>query len=437
MQKQTSFQGRSNPFEAELPQPSRVDEARHWSRLLGPPTLATAATSLVTLAATALLFRQLPEEAAGTLALLFAVLEIMTLIGILGQSTVITRRYSLQNEHGFDWQRDLMTIVALSIPIGLVGSVIAGLLLPLTLPSLAYLFFSSVLFVSILALVWMLNSHGHYVWSSILLRIPNALLIIPALLITLLPRFSQLELVIGLHFVGFLAVLLTSYWLALRHIRRGSARISSSERKQGLVFLVNQASLLLSYQGIFALGGALVSPARLASYAAMALLLRVFKLLTSIQSMVVTPELIRAERPNYRRLIAGAAAIAIIAGVLTVAFAPMLADWAYSGKYDEGLVLIPWLALAGMLMILEIIPRSHLIGRTRWPTVRRFVLSEGTFMLGVFVIGVVIVARLDILGIAIATTLALAIRNLFSYSFFFWSLSAETESTPQVDLASE
>ena len=369
--------------------------------------------------------------------MLLAVLEIMALAGSLGQTTVITRRYSRENAQGFDWRHDLMTIAAISIPVGLVGSVIAGLLLPLNPLSLAYLFFSSLLFVSILALVWMLNSHGHYVWSSILLRIPNALLIVPALLITLLPKLSQLEVVIGLHFVGLLAVLLISYWLASRNIRRGTSRISADERKQGLVFLVNQSSLLLSYQGILVVGGALISPARLASYAAMALLLRAFKLLTSIQSMVLTPELIRTERPNYWRLISWAAAIAIIAGLLTVAFAPTLAEWAYSGKYDEGLVLIPWLALAGMLMILEIIPRSHLIGRTRWPTVKRFVLSQGAIMLFVFAVGVFIVMQLNILGMAIATTLALSVRNLFSYGFFFWSLSTGSESTIEAESASE
>ena len=317
--------------------------------------------------------------------MLLAVLEIMMLAGSLGQTTVITRRYSRENAQGFDWRHDLMTIVALSIPISLVGAAVAILLFPLGLPSLTYLFLSSVLLVATLALIWMLNSHGHYVLSSTLLRLPNSLLIVPAVLMTLQPQLSRLEVVLGLHFVGILAVLLISYWLVSRNIQLGTSRISTNERKQGFVFLVYQVSLILSYQGILAVGGALLSPVRLAIYAAMAILLRVFRLLTSIQSMVVTPELIRADRPHYRRLIAGAAVIAVTVGLLTVVLAPVLIDWAYAGKYNEGLILIPWLALSGMLLFLEIIPRSHLIGRSPWPVVRRFVLSQGVIMLIVFV----------------------------------------------------
>ena len=392
--------------------------ARRWSKLLGPPAAVTAGLSAITLGAIALLFRQLPEADAGTLALLLAYVEILSLVGLLGQNTVITRRYSRLDPQGFSWKDDLRTSAWMAVPIVLAGVLVAGILYDLDMTALAYIGFSSAVLVPTFVMIWMLNSHGRYVWSSVLLRLPNTLLAIPALLLLADPSIIQLDAILGLHVIAILGAAVLSFWLVRTTIRSGPVRISSAERRQGLYFLANQASLLMSFQGLIAVAGSLLSPARLAVYAAVAILFRTFKLMTNIMSMVIPPELIREEHPPYKRMFIGLLLIAAAGGLFTLLFGPLIIHTLYGGKYDDGKFLIFWMALSGMLLIMEVLPRSHIFGKLEWAKLRTFILVQTTVMVIVFLAAITLIVRYELLGVALATTLALLVRNLFENGYF-------------------
>ncbi|MFQ5944211.1 MAG: lipopolysaccharide biosynthesis protein [Anaerolineales bacterium] len=392
--------------------------ARRWSKLLGPPALVTAGLSVITLGATALLFRQLPESDAGILALVLAYVEILSLLGLLGQSTVITRRYSRLDPQGFAWKHDLSIIARMALPIVILGVMVAGAVYKFDLIKLAYVGFAGALLVPTLALIRMLNAHGRYVWSSLLLRLPNTLLALPALLFLLAPSLIGLNAVLVLHIVAIFGVGLMSLWLVRTSIKLGPVNITSAERRQGLYFLATQASLLVSFQGVIAIAGALLSPGRLAVYAAIAILFRAFKLVTSILWMVIPPEIIREKRPSYARLFGGTVMIAAIGGVLTLLLGPKIIQSIYGGKYDEGTFLIFWMAVAGMLLVAEVLPRSHIIGKLEWANLRPFILVQITVMASVLPAGIWLVFHYHLLGIALASIFTLLVRNTLAYSYF-------------------
>lgn len=392
-------------------------DARRWSKLLGPPALVTAGLSLITLGATALLFRQLPAADAGTLALVLAFVEILSLFGLLGQSVVITRRYSKFGSQGFSWMDDLRTITLMAGPIVLLGVLIASVVYDLDLAALVYIGYASAVLVPTLALIWMLNAHGRYVWSSLLLRLPNTLLVVPALLILLAPSVINLDAILGLHAIAIISVPLLSLWLARASIKSGPVRITSAERRQGLYFLASQVSLLTSFQGVIAIAGALLSPGRLAVFAAVAILFRTFKLATNILSMVIPPEIIREEHPSYARLFAGTVIIATVGGLLTLLLGPRIIHSIYGGKYDDGTFLIFWMALAGMLLVLGVLPRSYILGKLEWAKLRPFILVQITVMVIVLLAGMSLVVRLELLGVALATALTLLVRNMLEYGY--------------------
>ena len=392
----------------------------------------TAGLSIITLSATALLFRQLPAADAGTLALVLALVEILSLLGLLGQNVVITRRYSKLDPQGYSWKDDLRTITLMAVPIVMIGVLVASIIYDLELAALAYIGYASAVLVPTLALIWMLNAHGRYVWSSLLIRLPNTLLAVPALLILLAPSMTNLNSILGLHAFVLLIVPLLSLWLARSNIKSGPIRIGSIERRQGLYFLASQASLLLSFQGVIAVAGALLSPGRLAVFAAVAILFRTFKLARNILSMVIPPEIIREEHPSYSRMFAGTVIIASVGGLLTQLLGPQLVHFLYRGKYDDGTFLIFWMAFAGALLVLGVLPRSYILAKLEWARLRPFILVQISVMLAVLLAGIWMVLRFELLGVALATTLTLLVRNILAYGYIAklqWEPSTSGSST--------
>ncbi len=397
--------------------------AGRWSKLLGPPALVTLVASLITLGATVLLFRQLPSEQAGKLAVLLAFVEILSLIATLGHSTVIIRLYSRPNPEGFAWQKDLRTITRNALPIVLIGTIVAALAYDVDLLAVTYIGSTSAVLAPTFALIWMLNAQGHYIWSALLNRLPFSLLAVPALLFVLVPSAVELNVVLGMHVFSVIGVSLLCLMLVRSRIKPGPIRISSAERGQGPYFLANQLSLLLSFQGLFVIAGAIILPARLAVFAAVAVLFRVFRLIASILAMVFPPEIIRASQPPYKRLFVGTVAIAVAGAILTLTLGPTFIQTIYGGKYDDGEFLIFWMALSGVLLVMEVLPRSHIPGKLEWSKLRPFILIQLPVMFAVFVIGLILVVRFELLGIAIATALSLIVRNILAYGYFAITLS--------------
>jgi O-antigen/teichoic acid export membrane protein len=264
----------------------------------------------------------------------------------------------------------------------------------------------------------MLNAHGHYIVSSLLLRLPHTLLILPGLLATQASNWAELQPVLLAYGAGLMLCSLILLFFLTQVLRRGSIRISLRERFEGLVFFASTAIALMPDPGVVVIAGALVTPERLAAYAAMAVLLRPFRLVTQVLSAIMTPELIRRERPNYRGLLIGLWALAIAAALATVIFGPHLARWIYEGRYEEGVRIIPLLALVGALQLTAILPKSDLTGKAAMRTFRRLIYSLMGVMGVLAAIGVALISRFGLIGIASTALILQAARSLLAYGFW-------------------
>ena len=311
---------------------SLLSGARRWAGLTFTPFILTSLAGLLTLVGTTLLLRELRSDDAGTLALLLALLDTFSLLGILGQTSLVTRLYSPTGPDAYDWLFDLTSSAVFSvIPITL-ATLIAVQIYDFELPQLAFLAVAALLTVVHNVGCYMLNAHGHYIVSSVLLRLPNTLLLLPGVLATRASNWAELQPVLLAYGAGLVLCSVIMLFALTRVLRRGSARISLRERLEGLVFFASTSIALLPDQGVVAIAGALITPGRLAAYAAMAVLLRPFRLVTQVLSAIMTPELIRRERPNYRGLLIGLWALAIAAALATIIFGPPLARSIYEGR---------------------------------------------------------------------------------------------------------
>ena len=392
--------------------------ARRWAGITFAPFALTASAGVLTLVGITLLFRALPADEAGLLALAMALLEILGLVGSLGLPNMVTRLYGGAGRDAFNWPLDLVGTAALAaIPVT-IGVLTVSAVYDLPSDTLSFLMIGSILLVVVNSGCFMLNAHGHYIWSSLLLRLPSASLIVPGLLTFAAGSSTRLAGLLLFYSSALALTLLFLIVLLSRHLSRGPRHITLSQRLEATVFLASTGIGFLPDQGITAIAGALLRPETLAIYAAMMVFARPFKLGANILTMIMTPELVSRRRGRYLNLTFGLWGFALLCSLGIALLGPALAHWAYRGRYESGLVLLPLLALAGALQLTLVLPRSDLGGRAPIALLRRlFIVLAGVLGL-LTVLGALLITKLGILGIAIAALALQAGRNLISYAYW-------------------
>lgn len=411
---------------------ARVQQAAanswEWSRLTIAPAVLTGAASLITLLAVSLLLRLLPVDQAGQFALLISISEIIGRLGVHGFTTVITRRYSLSQDHAFNWRSDLLATMAFALPIIALSLLVIQAIYQVSLFDIGYILLSGLLRVGLNTFIYMLNSKEQYTRSALLLRLPNTLLIIPALLVWFAPGYSNLEIVLSIHVINFLVLLLGSVKLYGHILGEGRQRISFLERKQGVIFLLSSATMLLPDQGLLVIGGALLSPPELAAFAAVIILIRPFKLIRGVLGMVLMPEFIRREAAEYRSLLLGLLVLAGMIALFIGVVSPSIFVWFYPDRYQQALPAIPFLAGAGFMHLLSVIPRSYLVGRGSTSFINRMVLTEGTGLVLALSVGLIGAYFIGTQGLAVGLVFVEAVRLIISILYWRSLRSLELKS---------
>jgi O-antigen/teichoic acid export membrane protein len=403
-----------------------------WTRILGGPTVVSTAASAITLVANILLLRLLSLADAGRLVLLLACLDAVGLLASLGQPTLIQRIYSTKDDQRFDWVNDLIATQGLGMPILAAGAAGCLILYKLQLVQAAFILAVGIPIVAGAGVSSMLTARRHYAWSSLLVRLPNSLLILPAIMSLIDPRWARLDLVLLCYLVASTIVLLFSLALLSRHIVRGSLRISMKDRLVGVWFLGTQLTSLLPEEGLIAIAGLLLNPAQLATYGAVSVLLGPFRIVADVFRRVFITELLQKDRPASSRVTTGLCGLSVGLGVAAAVLGGPVIHLIYSGRYDEGINFVPWLALAGTLMLAETLPRSHIIGRAPRPVLSRMILGHSiTGIVGAFA-GYGLTAGMAGLGTSIAAALISGGRSAVSYRIFQKTRSEEAVEVPDL-----
>lgn len=317
---------------------------RRWIGLAGWPSVFASLTSLATLIGLSLLLRELPASEAGSLALLLSLSDILSLLALLGGGTVITRLYSAAGPGVFDWRRDLAQTAAYAAPLVTLGTICLTLLYGFIASSALYLLAATVLATLLAAASAMLNSQGHHASAAVLLRAPNAFLLVPGLLALFDQPEINLPVVLLAHLTATAIALFIATLILLRSLPIGAQRISRSQRLSGTAFLASSATDLLPEQGLIAVAGRILPLNQVASFAAVAVLTRPFRLLRNVLAMILAPDLVRFRRSSYRRLLAGIWGLALACGLAAAILVPPIATRFYGGRYQEALAWIPYLS---------------------------------------------------------------------------------------------
>lgn len=403
---------------------------RRSSLLAAGSVAASVVTTLFSVAATILILRFLPRAEAGRFAILVELLYGLGLLGSLGQAILQARLYYQEGAGHFDWWADLRSTIFVTVPAIALAVVAIAYPYRLTVFQMTFLVLGAELFVLTNCLSAVLALQRHYAWSSALLRLPNGLLILPALLMVIRPAFVQLDFVLASLLIFLAVTTMLGAGLLTHNIERGRARITLRQRFHGLVFLATSVAVLIPQRGLIVVAGAMLTPESVAALAALAALLRVFDLIGDPAGRVFSTEMAQhSRRIGFGLFAAPWALAAIISATVLLAFPPLTHQF-YSGRYDSMLPFLPWLVLAAGLRFVEIVPRGVIGYLASSSLLNRFTVVQCVVAIAGLVLMIKWGADHGIAGILYAYALIAAARAIVSYLFLLKILRTLRESAP-------
>ncbi len=383
-------------------------------------TGVTALASLFTLLANILIYRMLPGPDAGQFALLVSLVRFLPVLATFGQPALMMRLYSHQPAGHYHWPRDLAGMMGFSLPLFALTAVGTALLYHLGLWEVAFVVTGVFLLSLALAVANLLNALRHYVWAVLLLRLPNSLMIVPALVVILLPRLAGTGFLLGAQLAAIVVTLGIGVALLARRAPVGTETIPLSMRWHGLGFgFLSGANLLLD-QGLVAIAGAVIPPEPLAGFAAVEALVRPLYTLQGISRYTLAVETVRRRQMRVTATLLALLGLAAVAGVVLALLLPMVLPLIYAGRYDTYTGLAVPIVLMGSLLLAEAFPRSFVIGRA--PLDRLNLYTASQVLIAVVGLGLVVALSLrhGIMGVAWAGTIIALLRALSAYGFYFY-----------------
>lgn len=387
--------------------------------MAGWPGFIGTSMSLLTLVGFSLLYRELPVHEAGMMALLVSLSDILGLVAILGLSTVITRLYSAAGPGVFDWRRDLGWTASYLVPAIGLAAWGASRFYGFTAEIAVYLFILTLLGALLGVTYSMLNSHGHYAWSAFLVRAPNSALIFPGLAGVWMAAGVRLGEALAVYLAATLLALVTALVILRRVLPAGPQRITARQRLNGAVFMATVATDLLPDQGLIAVAGKILPISQVAGFAAIAILIRPFRLIRGILAMILTPDLLRFRRASYRKLVAGIWTLAVGCGLTAAILIPPIAARFYGDRFQEAIQWIPTMALAGVLLVGVVPARADLTARSPMRTMSWFALVYAGSMVISLALGITGMLAWGAMFLPITVVLLQATECGVGYSFWF------------------
>lgn len=388
---------------------------RQWGQLIGASTGASVVVFIPSALSTILLYRLLSPTDAGQYSLVQALSETLVFLTSFGQPGMFARVYSRSPRGTFDWRKDMLWTVSISLPFMVAGLVIMGQIYDLGRLGLLLLLPLALFQLVLVLMAVIAGTQQNYVFGNIAQRLPQALLLGGMLLFMI--GFADANFNNTILLWLMMLVIVTGYSLFhfRKHIPIGEQTLTTNERIDGLIFVVAAGVSLMSFQGIIAIAGISLSLDALAIYGAAAIVFRGYNLLNNVLGRIFVTELVRNAEKKIIRLILWLWGGAGIVGASALVVMPSFIEIVYSGKYDASKPLIPLLVVVGTLMLTETLPRSFITGKSSGQMLNRFIWLQAIILIVSGGIALYLIPILGLIGLPIAQIIVLSFRNIIAY----------------------
>ncbi len=392
---------------------------RSWFTKFTGAVFASALASAAALLAGILALRGLPADQAGRFTLITSAAGMLGVIALFGQSTLISRLYA-RHSTAYHWPRDLLNSLLVSAAITAAGVAVVALTFRFTAFELAFVGAFALLTALIQVAAAMLSSYRQYVLASVLVRLSNALLVVPlgiaalGLLALDGDRLLGFQLLIAV-LCGVLAVIGVR---ALLPAPGGMPPIPIKQRGESIGFAILIFTHLLLDPGLIVLAGYYLSATDIAGFGAYFTLFGPFLLVWGILLQTVGVEFGRNPAFPKRNLLLVVWSALVPVVLTTWAVLPGLASLLYQSKYDAFSGVALPMGLMGGLLLTEAVPRGFISIMAPAAALRRYIAVQAAFAVAMAVLILLLVGRFGVHGAAWAGAIMLVGRNVIAYASF-------------------
>ncbi len=387
------------------------------AKLSGAMVISTMAAALGLLAGI-LVLRLLDPDDAGRYTLIISMATFIGIASLFGQPNLINRLYA-RSQTPYHWPRDLFNALQLSGLVILLCLVFVLVFYRLTAFEIGFVAGFSLLTAVVNTSAYMLNSYRHYIWSTLLMRLPNALFILPLGLMALGFFSAKPNSLLGSQLV--IVTLCASLGIAglLIHLPTGLQPIPLEERKETFGMAILVLTHLLLDPGLIVIAGLRLPPASIAGFGGYFNLLGPFLLLWSILIQTISVEFGRNPSFPKRRILQTVWGLLIPIAVGSWAILPKLVHFLYDGKYDGFTGIALPISLIGGLLLIEAVPRGFVTALTDNLTLRKFIRDQAWMALLMLGLEILLLNRLGVYGVAWTGVFLMLGRSLVVYKYFW------------------
>lgn len=356
-----------------------------------------------------ILGRFLSESDLGLYSLLLAIASFFHPLSLIGQQTSLVRFLTTQSVQAYNCVKGVSQILAISLGIILVGSLIASSIYTLGVLAFFFIVISAFSNSATDLIPGILRAQGIYALSIFMFRGVNLFMILALLLLSVSGQV-QLENVLWVFLLVSGGFALGTATTAAKFFGKGNKDFPAALWKDGALFLGTHLSLLVIVSIDRLLIPKLVSFEALGLYFAISAVMRLFELAVQSIEFVLLPDIHRLTKERILVI----SMITLGAGLLLVAFywatGPYLVSLVYNGRYDHGIFLIPFFSAIGAASFIYVIPYTIISGRLPSKCLRHLLLGNTVAMIINVVLALVLISKFGLVGAAWATIIVWVLR---------------------------
>ncbi len=372
--------------------------------------------SLFTMLNNILLVYIVSLEYYGKYAIIISFIQFCGPIGTLGQSSILRAIYTSYNSVGKNWIQE--TAKGMSI------SSLFYVLVPLLLPvfnindnNIIILTGFILLFNGLLYYITsFLDADKKYISSSLLIRLPYVLLILPIIFMYLSEPISIFNLLVFFLIFSILTVFLGGV-LIFKSEKRETETISLKKRIKGFHYIIHLLIHLLPNQGIIILAGRFFEKELVGIYSAIWTLFRPFWILYNTSLRITSVELAGKLKNQIINLYFKYNLIYLVLGLASFFIYPFITKLIYQNRFTEYSLLIYVFIIVNTILLTESLPKSYLSMRLPYIMTSKYSISISLGGLAGILFIINTSQFFGIYSIAIASLIIMLFRTISSYYF--------------------
>ncbi len=208
------------------------------------------------------------------------------------------------------------------------------------------------------------------------------------------------------------------YYYVRLIIKSGNTKIPNYLFTQGLHFFLMDIAGLTYVYGVNIIIVGLISVEALGAFFAISIILRIFEMFTQSTDFIVMPASGELDYHSILSIIGKTFLIGVFLSLFFIVYGRDLLSILYNQKYDTYLDLIPYVAIIGLIKIIDVVPSSIISGAFNSKVLKRYLNINITLPVILIPLSIVLIRSIALKGAMVSLIVFYLLKVIFGYSIF-------------------